>query len=171
MNKILCLRTQVGSERTLADVLSSRSIPSQAFIYQTFTEGDYPRRITKSLFPSYLFAGFEIYDHMVKLRQLPIKLRFHIIGQIEQEELAPVIDRIDSNTGMVVLDDGDVRQSRFIKGEQVYFTGGWAFGQEGFFESSTSDDERVMVLINLLGRPHCVPYDVRDMKRACEVYA
>ena len=108
-------------------------------------------KITAPLFPRYIFIELDLdvqrwravnstygVHHIVCMGDRPGALPNHVIPEIKQRE---------ANDGHVSL----TYRERFNKGEVVQITGGPLADQVGMFEC-TDDDQRNVVLLNLLGR-------------------
>ena len=112
--------------------------------------------VRRPLFPSYLFIEMDIGATRWRAIRSTIGIR-HLIANGEMP--APVPDGVVEDIQAREDDDGLVpipTVAPFDKGEAVEVTGGPLKSQVGFFEC-VSDDERIIILLNMLGRQIRVP--------------
>lgn len=163
MQNWLCVRTTTGKERVAEDRL--RAFDIETFL--PFTEHYYldrfdnQRRRERALFPGYLFAYCERGQYSLAamgwrkeiLRLVGIGCEPQIVPQSIIDEIT---ERIDSASGLVLLDDG------FKVGQCVKIIAGTYEGQTGLFQRD--EQKRVWVLIEMLHRQLPVPV-MRSMIR------
>lgn len=115
------------------------------------------------LFPRYLFVRADFEDrsargiafapgvvHLVRFGEAPAVVADAVIAEIKSRE---------DDSGLVDLDGGRGAASRYQSGDRVRIEEGALCDQVGLFQAKV-DAERVIILLNLLGR------DVRAVVRA-----
>lgn len=151
-----CIGTSSGKERVAEDRLKSFKIQTfLPFTEQSYLDGfENERTRRRALFPGYLFAHCERGDYSLAAsgwrKEILRLIGFGSEPQIVPEAIiADIRQRVDLQTGLVVLDDG------LRLGEQVEIVAGAYAGQVGLF--CRDEQKRVWVLLELLSRPVPIP--------------
>lgn len=119
-------------------------------------------RVPRPLFPRYLFVKLDIERETWR----PIQSTFGVVRLIRQgDRPAPVPHGVVEDIAVRQNDDGFVAvrsACSYSRGEQIHIEAGAFADQTGLFECAT-DDERVVLLLNLLGREVKVKLPVEDL--------
>lgn len=122
-------------------------------------------RVPRPLFPRYLFVKLDIAQEAWR----PIQSTFGVVRLILQgDRPAPVPEGVVEDIAANQNDDGFVAvrpACSYSRGEQVHIGGGAFADQTGLFECAT-DGERVVLLLNLLGREVKVKLPIEDLAEA-----
>lgn len=111
--------------------------------------------IQAPLFPRYLFVRADLSERsargiifargvesLVRFGEEPATVPDHVIAELKGRQ---------GTDGLIDLDEGQGASSRFQAGQRVHIDGGALCGQVGLFQTKV-DAERVIILLNLLGR-------------------
>jgi transcriptional antiterminator RfaH len=143
--------TQPNGETRAAMHLRNQGFPTYLPRFRRSRNERQPEKIVAPLFPRYIFLGIDLDRQRWRSVNGTIGVT-HLVchGErptaIDERILAAIADRED--------DDGFVRPARtssFRPGQLVRVTGGVFLDQIGLYES-LCDQDRVRVLLNLLGR-------------------
>lgn len=122
-------------------------------------------KVARPLFPRYLFVKLEIDRETWR----PIQSTFGVVRLVcHGDRPAPVPNGVVEDIAARQNDDGFIAvrpACSYSKGEPVHIGGGAFADQTGLFECAT-DDERVVLLLNLLGREVKVKVPVEDLAAA-----
>ena len=119
--------------------------------------------VSRPLFPSYLFIAMDLTATRWRSIRSTVGIR-HLISNGDMP--APVPEGVVEDIRAREDDDGLVpvpTAPPFSQGESVEVTDGPLKSQVGFFEC-VSDDERVVILLNMLGRQIRVPLPVHAVR-------
>ncbi len=153
MDRWYVVHTHQRSERTALVNLQRQGF--HAYLPQYLKPRRHARRVDRvaaPLFPRYLFVNMDLGAARWRAVHSTIGVR-HLVchGELPAPLPAGVIDEIrtrEDESGMVRMD----WQVPYKKGDVVQITSGALFNQTGLFDC-VADDERVIVLLELLGRP------------------
>lgn len=125
--------------------------------------------IQAPLFPRYLFVRADFEDRTSRGISFAKGVE-HLVGFGDGPSVVPdrVIAEIKAREGLdglVDLDDGRGAASRYQPGERVLIEEGALCAQVGLFQSKV-DAERVIILLNLLGRDVRAVVNVHTLRRA-----
>ncbi|CAG0982615.1 MAG: hypothetical protein IAE83_01225 [Anaerolinea sp.] len=125
-----------------------------------------PRSATiRPFFPGYLFVHIDLDE----TGSSPLLWLPGAIGLVQFGDYAPPLpDHFIANLRSRIAQiesAGGLKQSALQKGDPVRITGGSLQGYEAVFDSHLSGDERVQVLLNILGRLVSAQVDITKIEK------
>lgn len=156
-------RTHYGQERLAEENIDQQGMV--AFLPQTLEQRRRGRRaelVPAPLFPRYLFihADFsqgESYHPILSTRGIERLVEFSgRIAEVEPAIITAILDRMNDQ-GYVVLEEKPLPE--FIEGESVRILQGSLAGQIGIFSRYANSEQRVLLLMELLGSQRSVSVD------------
>ena len=125
----------------------------------------HPKRTSEPLFPRYLFlhaqAGEQNLAAAGNTRGVATLVRFgHKLATIPSQIIDSMRSMTCSETGLM-----DLEPLRFAKGDNITVFKGPLAGLKGIVQAKTSE-ERVIVLMSLLGREQTMELDARNLRTA-----
>lgn len=140
----------MGRESVLAEALIGLGVNAYAPQYEKQIKSYYATYYRpQPLFPSYLFCDDGYYSRKDKLMNLPIRLRSHAIGEVEDGFIYEMRER--EAKGFIKLSQ-QREKVPYKKGEVVRLIDYPYIGHFGVFDSALSDNERVVVLLQMFDR-------------------
>jgi hypothetical protein len=174
MKNFLCLMSPVRRELDAALFLSGRGIETYAPLVKTSLRlGSKLFERRAALFPTYFFAEEEsFYKRRAALGGIvyPYKLKSQIIGTLEGGAIDEI--RARERDGFVVLPSPGVHpEMPFLPDEKVILNGLSMINIQAIFKEYIPEKERVLVLLNMLGREQVVPFSINDVVVSKLAYA
>jgi transcriptional antiterminator RfaH len=159
-----CVRTQLKREHIAASWLRSR-FEMEVFLPRIRFRRTQPRGLvwfTEALFPTYVFARFDLGGLMQQVDKAPgvrgvVRFGPHCPSVPDQ-----VIEALQAGVGP---DDVRVVKEGFQPGETVRMAGGVFHGLEAVVERVLPARERVVVLLEFLGRQTMVEVEASGVNR------
>jgi transcription antitermination factor NusG len=156
MSNWICLQTKSGNEYKLAEQLNRLQIPSYAPRVKKTVKSTYGIETTYQLpfFRTYLFASFEYHNRKSAVNLLPVSLRSWVVGELDYSYLEEI--KAQEVDGFVFQVKEVARQfGHLTDQEPVKVTDGFCpfYGLHGVFDANRSEDERVVILLNLFNQP------------------
>ena len=151
------MRWYVAHTQSRAEMKAAQHLRNQAFtVYMPryVKRRSHARRIefvAAPLFPRYIFVSMDLHDAPWRCIRSTVGV-CDLVCHGDQPALVPeeVIEALrqrENKDGMVALP-----ARNFVKGDRVHIVDGALCGLSGIFECAT-DEERVVILMDLLGRP------------------
>lgn len=162
-----CVRSQLKREHIAARHL--RQLPEVAVLLPRIRFRRATRQgtvwVTEALFPGYLFARFEWQANLRVVHHAP-----GVAGVVHFADRWPTIpDEVIESLRTAVGEEG-VREvpSEFSPGETVRIAGGAFHGLEAVVQRALPSRQRVMVLLEFLGRQTAVEVEVARVVRVAD---
>jgi hypothetical protein len=175
MKNYLCLQTTVRREDKAAAFLKERGI--ETYAPQTVTVVRLsPRKVYERLvplFPAYFFAESDsFYEARARFGDIiyPFRLRSHVVGTLDGDAVEEIKSR--EHAGVVYLPKERKRlEMPFERDEKVILNGLSMVNIQAIFKEYIPEKERVLVLLNMLGRELVAPLSLKDVVVSKLAYA
>ncbi|MEZ4728983.1 MAG: transcription termination/antitermination NusG family protein [Caldilineaceae bacterium] len=164
MEQWYCLYTKPRGEHLVATTLSALNLPIYFPTVNTTTSNE--TATATALFPGYLFVRVNWQQTSVAaVRWAPGVRRIIGFGDYPLPLPDAFIDTIEEQL-TVIQARGGLFVQQFQPGERVRITSGPFADLEAIFDGPTSANQRVQILLKILGRLNRVVIDARALERA-----
>ncbi len=121
--------------------------------------------MTEALFPSYLFARFEWHAWLRAVHHAP-----GVAGVVHFGDLWPTLPDQTIESLRATVGEEEIREvpSEFAPGDQVRIAGGAFHGLEAVVQQAMPGRQRVMVLLDFLGRQSAVEVPLANVVRVAD---